>query len=946
MIHLSDDRDPIETLATDFLERQRRGQSPTIAEYVEKYPQWADEIRDLFPTIAAMEEWKGHQSTSSANPSPLEEGELERLGDFRILREIGRGGMGIVYEAEQESLSRRVAVKVLPGRMLLDESYVERFQREAKTAANLHHTNIVPVFGVGQQDGHHYYVMQLIHGVGLDDVLRELNSGAVAERSDLLGVARQAIAERWDGKAVSAPVAAGVDQSTLEDIQLATSAIGPKQNYFEAVASIGLQAAKAVEYAHLQGTLHRDIKPANLLIDEQGVVWVADFGLARSVEGDAISRSGNVAGTLRYMAPERFTGQTEPAGDIYSLGLTLYEFLTFRHAYDDSDPTSLIRKVTQDDPPRPRKLNPRIPRDLETIVLKAMAREPAHRYGTAGEFAADLERFLDDQPIRARRVGPVERAWRWSRRNPVTAGLLCTVAVLLITVASVATWGYIRTREALAGESTERQRAEQTSALALDALDRIFGRFAPDRIAGGMELAFTDTEGARIETPVQPVLTKETAALMQELLTFYNQLAKQGRNDTGVRLRVADANRRVGDIRQRLGQLDLADDAYSQAVAIYDEASGSIPDSSRVALEIARIRNEQGSMRWLAHQTHEAQSSHEQALALLDSLPPTSTRTAEIRYELARTHCLLGRNVPLSPTPGRHREEVSNRPSQRRPSAQGLPRRSPEGLISSTINHEERADHLSRAASDLEQLVAERPEMPAYRLLLACCRREQSMLNTISRNEREKHWHDAIRILEDLSDDSPANPDYRYELCKTYMQVPFLEAVSKPKEAAEAEACLQNALGIADGLMHDRPDVPDYAASRVHVLYRMAEVFRRNREAEAVERSLREALDTQLLLAERFPEATSYLTWTAVIQEALAKQLAHRGQLKEAEELLNSSIDTLSQLRKEDPDDAYAQKLLMRSRTTLSDVLKGLSNSDESEGVDRLVEERRATNGE
>lgn len=934
MVQLSDDRDPIEALATDFLERVRRGESPTIAEYIDRYPQWADDIRGLFPTIAAMEEWKDDQSGSMASGTVQGVVELERLGDFRIVREIGRGGMGIVYEAEQESLARRVAVKVLPGRMLLDETHVDRFQREARTAASLHHTNIVPVFGVGQQDGYHYYVMQLIHGVGLDDVLRELNRRAPGERSDLPGIARQAIAERWDDKAGSPMAGGAATQPTLEDRQIAESAVGPTKDYFEAVAEIGLQAAKALDYAHRHETLHRDIKPANLLIDEQGVVWVADFGLARSIEGDGLSRSGNVAGTLRYMAPERFTGQAQPGGDIYSLGLTLYEFLAFRHAYDDSDPSSLIRQVTQKDPPRPRKLNPRIPRDLETIVLKAIARTPAHRYRSAGELAADLERFLDDQPIRARRVGPVERACRWSRRNPVTAGLLGTVAVLLIAVASVATWGYLRTREALAGESKERRRAEQTSTLALDALDRIFGRFAPDRIAGGVELAFMDTEGETIVPPVQPVLTGETAALMQELLAFYDQLARQGRNDTSVRLRVAEANRRVGDIRQRLGQFDLADDAYSQAVAIYDQACRWAADRSRVVLEIARICNDQGSIRWLAHRTQEAQSSHERALTLLESLEPTIRRNPEIQYEVARTHYLLGRTPPLSPTRGRRHGESPSAVSQQRPFAQALPRRSPDALIPATISDEQRADHLSRAASSLEGLTAEHPEVPAYRFLLACCRREQSILSTESRDERNGHWQDAIRILEVLSDDSLANPDYRYELCKTYTQAPLLDAADTQKETEETAARLKNALEIADGLIHDRPDVPDYLASKVHVLYRMAEVFQGNREAEAVERSLRDALDTQLLLTERFPEAKSYRVWTAIIQEALAKQLAHRDHWEEAEALLKDSIDTLIHLQKDDPDDAYAQKLLMRSRTTLLEVQRGLKGAGAYIGQD------------
>ena len=225
------------------------------------------------------------------------------------------------------------------------------------------------------------------------------------------------------------------------------------------MARVGVQVAEALAYAHGQRILHRDIKPSNLLLDARGNVWVADFGLAKASDGEDLTHTGDVVGTLRYLAPERLRGQSDPRGDVYSLGLTLYELLTLRPAFDAADRERLIQQVTQGEPPRPRQLEPGVPRDLETIVLKAIAREPAHRYATAGALAEDLQRFLEGRPIRARRVSAAERFWRWCKRNPVVAGLTAAVFVLLAAVAGVASVGYVQTKLALNREAVQRAAA-------------------------------------------------------------------------------------------------------------------------------------------------------------------------------------------------------------------------------------------------------------------------------------------------------------------------------------------------------------------------------------------------------------------------------------------------------------------------------------------------------
>ena len=281
--------------------------------------------------------------------------------------------MGVVYEAEEERLSRRVALKVLPASLLMQPKQVQRFEREARAAARLHHTNIVPVYGVGEQGGHHYYFMQYIEGKSLAAVLDELeqersSAGSIGLAAGRLGFARS--------------------------IRAADA--------YRRVAQIGLQVAEALDHAHRQGVLHRDIKPSNLLEDENGVVWVADFGLAKTQEADELTSAGELLGTIRYMAPERFAGCCDERSDLYGLGISLYELAARRPAYDAVDRYTLINESRQRELVALGKLRAGIPRDLETIIHKATDREPHRRYQSASALAEDLRRFLDDRPILAR----------------------------------------------------------------------------------------------------------------------------------------------------------------------------------------------------------------------------------------------------------------------------------------------------------------------------------------------------------------------------------------------------------------------------------------------------------------------------------------------------------------------------------------------------------------
>ena len=517
--HASSGFDPVDELVEAFLERYRRGESPSISEYTAKYPDLAEQIRAVFPALLVMEEI-GPASGLPVDENGSRDPMPRRLGDYLLLRRVGSGGMGIVYEAIQESLGRHVALKTLPGHHLGDATGLERFRREARAAARLHHTHIVPVYGIGEHDGLHFYTMQFIRGHGLDAVLQEVkrlrrdpSPFEAAQPPDgpvsSITLALRLRTDRFPAKeAVSgepgspAAVAPGTDRGRAPEPDATASlpveshdrsglSDQPEAQYVQGVARIGADVAEALEYAHQQGILHRDIKPANLLLDAQGQIWITDFGLAKAQDSDELTRTGDIVGTLRYMAPERFNGWSDPRSDVYALGTTLYELLTLRPAFEESDRIKLIEQVLNQGPPPLRQLDRRVPCDLETIVLKAMAREPGERYPTAGQLAEDLRRFTAGRPILARRSSTVERLWRWSRRNPLLAGATVAAATALLAVV-VISLSYAREQSranqdnrTLAGKLTK-SLAESNRLLAIRNFDRGQSAFEKDQIGPGL----------------------------------------------------------------------------------------------------------------------------------------------------------------------------------------------------------------------------------------------------------------------------------------------------------------------------------------------------------------------------------------------------------------------------------------------------------------------------
>jgi serine/threonine protein kinase/WD40 repeat protein len=587
--NLPSSTDPIGDIADAFVAAFRQGKRPSVEDFAGRYPEHAAELREILSALVLMEKAKSPKDDSldQSVANPVATSALRQLGDYQILREVGRGGMGVVYEAQQLSLGRHVAIKVLPSHALLDSRQLRRFQREARSAAKLHHTNIVPVFGVGEQDGLHYYVMQFIQGLGLDVVLDELrrlrqphgkltptqgNGGlptgstgnlsavhvargllsgefrtfestsalthvpagetpaASGEGTSVVSAEATPAASAEASRAASAPglsTASSSDRAadTSSTIRLpgqseASSLSESGSQYWQSVARVGMQVADALAHAASQGVMHRDIKPSNLLLDDTGNVWVTDFGLAKAVsDGDDLTHTGDVMGTMRYMAPERFNSQGDLRSDIYSLGLTLYELVALRPAFNEADRNKLVKQVMHDEPVRPRKLNPGLPRDLETVVLKAIARDPAHRYQSPTELAGDLKRFIEDRPVKARRISNAERLWRWCRRNPVVSSMAAALFLLMVgvTVASVvaaARFDWLA-REQAATAANERQARSVADEAKEDA----------DAARRKLEITLTDMHTAR------GLIAADRGDAAQAMLWFANA-RRLARNDS------------------------------------------------------------------------------------------------------------------------------------------------------------------------------------------------------------------------------------------------------------------------------------------------------------------------------------------------------------------------------------------------------------------------------
>jgi serine/threonine protein kinase len=577
---LIEDDDPRVIAALEaYLEAAERGEKPDRRAFIERHAELAPRLAECLESLDRLADVARHFDTSRLEetgpypPSGVDVQPPGRLGDYQILREIGRGGMGVVYEAEQISLGRKVALKLLPFTAAIDPKQVQRFQVEVQAAAHLHHPHIVPIYAVGCESGVHYYAMQLISGQSL--------ASLVAGFRDALAKGQ----EPWISRSgASSPFAVASSSQGGPDRR---SGQGPGRRpaaYFRHVARLGIEAALALEHAHGLGVVHRDIKPANLLIDDRAQLWVADFGLARLQGDSGLTASGDLLGTIRYMSPEQALsrrGFVDHRTDIYSLGVTLYELLALQPAFRGGDIPSLIRQISEEEPVPPGRFNPQVPRDLETIVMKAMSKEPAGRYASAQELAEDLERFLDDRPILACRPSPAERAVRWARRHRafvLSGAVALMLALVCLSIGTAIIWTAMSRaeREALAKEA-ELNRAQRN----LEMVHRVLDLYL---------------DAAESWFPRDPGSELPSSALLKIALSYYEQIASQNGSDPGVKARTSAAYSRVGDVRAALGDEHGALEAYRQAMLLLVDRLDRQPAADRDRLSLAEVLGKFGKI--------------------------------------------------------------------------------------------------------------------------------------------------------------------------------------------------------------------------------------------------------------------------------------------------------------------------------------------------------------
>lgn len=392
---------------------------------LKRFPNYADQLRPMLSTLQTL---AGSAHSDAVNQSPLNPAfPNQTLGDYRILREVGRGGMGIVYEAEQISLGRRVALKIVPLATMLDEHHVVRFKNEARAAASFSHPNIVPIHAMGEERGVHYLAMQFIQGRTVADLIESLKLTSPE-------TAHQEFSSETVATAAIETVTAPAQQATLR-LNNTPADASNSDPYWQHIARLGQQIADGLEHAHQCGVIHRDIKPSNILLDHQGKAWLTDFGLARLNNESSITRTGDVLGTLRYMSPEQAGGPSrslDHRSDVYSLGATLYELAALRPLFASEDGGTLLQDVRTRQPKHLTRFPNQIPVQLATIIHKSLQKEPEHRYADAKSMADDLQRFVDGEAIEARAPTIWQRVSTWSNRHRTwVAGAAAAVLALL-----------------------------------------------------------------------------------------------------------------------------------------------------------------------------------------------------------------------------------------------------------------------------------------------------------------------------------------------------------------------------------------------------------------------------------------------------------------------------------------------------------------------------------
>lgn len=755
----SDRRDPIGPQGADPVAQQERlarilddylvaieqGQHITPDDLLAKYPQDALQLRGYLSGLNLF-----HAAAIDPSKSLLKSSEpdigippaLRTIGDYRLVREIGHGGMGVVYEAWQVSLRRRVALKVLPFTSSRDTKQIGRFKNEAQAAAQVQHPNIVPVFAVGEENGVHYYVMQLIDGQSLTSLLAALHTRTGAPCGTMAG--NNALTYNTQR------AAAYLDPTPRPAIEKSLPMrAGETADHIRVVARLGVEAAEALHAAHEYGVVHRDVKPSNLLLDDQGKLWVTDFGLARCRDEQGLTQTGDILGTMRYMSPEQARGNTalvDHRTDIYSLGLTLYELATLNHPADEGGEAQILER----DRPAPKPLrhwNRHIPYDFQTIVLKCLAEHPFERYPSAKELAEDLQRYLDGRPILASPPSVISRLGKWAKRH---RGVVYATAAVLI-VAAVASVIISHEQSAANERALELARNNWREQNAM--------------------LTLFNTRYARALSGI-PGTEAIAHDMLQSGLEYNERFVRETGNDPLFAADAALAYTNLGSLNNELGNQAAALDAYTKAKAAYENFLQREPDHAELSDQLAQTLGGLAMLKVSDGHLNDARDLLSRAAELQSNLVAGEPLSEEFVTHLATTHNNLG-------------------------------------LVNLKLRSTNMAAQQFRTAIELQEPLSKKPDNEETRRNLAASYNNlASLIKHSDPAAAAALYQKAIALERDLVKISPTNRKHQAELALAYNNLGFVAAAGN--DWKKAEACYMNAIELQSNLVKLSPQIVSF----------------------------------------------------------------------------------------------------------------------------------------
>ena len=839
-----------------YMAELERGEAPDQQAFLAAHPELADELRPYLESLRLLDGATRDIRTSKLAGSAATPGTGRQIGEYRIVREIGRGGMGIVYEAHQKSLNRRVALKILPFAAVLDQRQIARFRNEAQAAAQLHHPHIVPVFAVGQEQGVYYYAMQFIEGQSLEQAISDLraNGGRHVAGSTKARGAQNGSTTTIHHKAASALLSA---QSAQHG------------DFYQTVARLGREAATALQHAHENGIVHRDVKPSNLMIDGHGKLWVTDFGLARIQNDNGVTLTGDVVGTLRYMSPEQAGGGAlvDARTDVYSLGLTLYELLTQTHAHSGEDRQLLLRQIINEEPIAPRKINPAVPLDLETIVLGAMAKARDDRYVSAQALADDLERFLEGKPTLARRPTLVDRAGKWARRHRPLVAVAASAIVLLSIVSVVGLVLLAREQSRTSVAFVKAERSAQSAQQSLERAERYFkqARSAVDQLGVRLSDQLTEIPGAE----------SVRRDLLLDTLNYYREFAKEAGNDPQLRHEAALAHFRSAVLAAKVGAVGDAISEYAASQEILTDLINTESDTTDARAQLAVSHNNLGLLYAGRSDTTRARQEYADAIRIQQAILKDRPDNSIVAGQLAESQANLG-------------------------------------LLLDQLDDYEGAMRALRGAVEVLRPLANADltnPKPNHDLAIAL-----NNLSFVLRNKdaaaAEKASREAIDILKRLANQPKAESDYHDDLALCYNNLAALQ--SRKGDWNEAIAAHQHAIELQEQIARKSPAVVRHRSEWAISLNNLGVAYCRASKPADADAAFGRARELFATLAKDYPDELAYRSLLAAQLNNQALALAGAGRHADALPIYAAAIEAQKNCHDQAPNSALLREALSK----------------------------------